>query len=233
MEKVAVLVPVYNEEDTIEYFFKEFSKVLKKEYKFSFVVVNDGSTDNTEEVVINLKKKMGYPVKLVSLPRNVGQHAAILFGIENIDNSVDFVIISDVDLQNPPNLSVEMINFLKRGNFEIVYGIRPSVKMGNGFLSFLFWTLLCTFSSMEIPGNQTPLKVFNNSFLRKIKSLDNKVSFVPIVLASVRARVGFFPVPTVPRRLGSSKYNLLSKIRLFLKALYYVFLLRVIQRRKE
>lgn len=219
METVTVVVPVHNEEATIGRLLTSFNDIFKKSgYSPKFVVVNDGSSDGTLDEIIRLKGSFGYPVRVINLEFNVGQHPCLLIGTRAVGET-DYVVITDADLQNPPELAVAMMKMMKDGGFNIVYGLRRDSRLGNGFLSKIFWLGVYALSLFRIPMDQTPLKVFDSKFLKDFNSLGSySYTFFPYNLARVRAKVGFFPVPTVSRVEGRSSYNLLKKLELYAKA---------------
>lgn len=218
MEVATVLVPAHNEASTIGDLLFSFDALLRKNnYSPKFVIVNDGSRDSTLAEALALREKFGYQIKVIDLEQNVGQHPALLIGTNYIENS-DYVVITDADSQNPPELTIKMLEKLKSGNFNIVYGLRRESRLGNGLLSKFFWLAVCAFSRFRVPRDQTPLKVFDRKFLEEFKNLkSHSYIFYPYNLARVKSRVGYFPVPTVPRKKGISKYNLLSKFELLVK----------------
>ena len=97
--KLSVIVSCYNEEETIPYFYKEITKVAKQMGKlnFEFIFVNDGSRDNTLDVIKKLNKKDSR-VKYISFSRNFGKEAAMLAGLEY--STGDFITLMDSDLQD-------------------------------------------------------------------------------------------------------------------------------------
>lgn len=103
--KIGLVIPCYNEEESLKYFYKETTKILKSmncEYELLFV--NDGSIDNT----LNIIKKLANDshVKYISFSRNFGKESAMYAGICNVDG--DYVAVIDADMQDPPKLLPEM-----------------------------------------------------------------------------------------------------------------------------
>ena len=218
MEVVTVLVPVHNEAETIEDLFFSFDSLLRENsFKPKFLVVNDASSDGTLEEIRRLRETRGYQISILNLKFNVGQHASLVVGARHLQDT-DFVLVTDADLQNPPETVIPMIHQLKAGSYNIIYGLRRQNRLGNGFLSKIFWLTISLFSFFRIPPDQTPLKVFDREFIEGFKKLGSySFIFFPYNLARVRAKVGFYPVTTRPRKKGLSKYNLLSKAKLFAK----------------
>lgn len=131
---ITVLIPAYNEEEVIYQLYSRLTKVIDSisGYNFELLFVNDGSKDNTVEILKNLGKK-DRRISLVDLSRNFGKEVAMIAGL---DFSVgDAVVIIDADLQDPPELIVEMIKYWEQG-YDDVYAKRatragkPGLKNG-------------------------------------------------------------------------------------------------------
>ena len=107
MKKITVIVPCYNEEQSLHFFYEEMERVAAemKENTFEYLFVDDGSKDRTLECIRELKEK-DEKVRYVSFSRNFGKEAAIYAGLSNA--SGDYVAIMDADLQDPPSLLPEM-----------------------------------------------------------------------------------------------------------------------------
>ncbi len=108
MEKISIIVPCYNEEAALPLFYEELQKNLKdfnNNVSFEILFVNDGSKDNTINVIKDLASKDNQ-IKYISFSRNFGKESAIYAGLENA--SGDYVSIMDADLQDPPSLLKEM-----------------------------------------------------------------------------------------------------------------------------
>lgn len=120
MEKISVVVPCYNEEESIPLFYREILKVMekmKKEASFELIFVNDGSKDQTLNEMRNLAKD-DQRVRYISFSRNFGKEAAILAGLEHATG--DYVTTMDVDLQDPPYLLEEMFHTIKEEEYDCI-----------------------------------------------------------------------------------------------------------------
>lgn len=120
MEKISVVVPCYNEEESIPFFYQEISKIIekmKKKVTFELIFVNDGSKDKTLEEFRKLVKK-DKKVRYVSFSRNFGKEAAMLSGLEYATG--DYITTMDVDLQDPPHLLEEMFRLIKEEGYDCV-----------------------------------------------------------------------------------------------------------------
>jgi len=138
MKKARIIVPAYNEEENISLFYNETSKYLKyDDIDFDILFVNDGSKDNTLKEILKLSE-IDKKVKYISLSRNFGKEAAMHAGLES-SRDKDFIIIIDCDLQQPPHLITEMIQYYREG-YKIVYTKSKSRK-GEPKLRTLFANL--------------------------------------------------------------------------------------------
>lgn len=154
MEKISIVVPIYNEEEAIPIFYEEIKKVSKelKGYKFEYIFVDDGSKDNSLNIVKGLSKK-DKEVRFVSFSRNFGKESGMLAGLEV--STGDYVTIMDVDLQDPPSLLPEMINILenKENDYDCV-GTRRVTRKGEppirSFFARMFYKLINKLSKVEM-----------------------------------------------------------------------------------
>lgn len=110
-EKISIIVPCYNEEESLPIFYKEIDRISKEmnEVVFEFLFINDGSSDKTLEILRNMAKKDDR-VRYISFSRNFGKEAGMWAGLENVTG--DYVAIMDVDMQDPPSKIKEMYNIL-------------------------------------------------------------------------------------------------------------------------
>ena len=114
MDKITIIVPCYNEQEVLEKFYTEVSHVLNEipGCEFTYLFVNDGSRDNTLSLLQALSAREAV-VNYLSLSRNFGKEAAMMAGLDYADG--DAVIIMDADLQHPPELIPEMIDWWHKG----------------------------------------------------------------------------------------------------------------------
>ena len=121
MEKLSVVIPVYNSEKTIEEVVKEIENAVQKlnsKFELEIILVNDYSKDNSLQVCKNICKHKSF-VKLISFTKNFGQINALMAGIRVA--SGDYIITMDDDLQTPPNEMGKLIDELKKNNYNVVF----------------------------------------------------------------------------------------------------------------
>ena len=124
MSLLSIIVPCYNEEESIIAFYEEFISVYDNsiikynpEIEYELILVNDGSKDNTLKLLKELASNDAN-VKYISFSRNFGKESALYAGLKN--SSGDYIAVMDADLQDPPNLLPEMIETLDREDYDIV-----------------------------------------------------------------------------------------------------------------
>ena len=119
MDKISVIVPCYNEEESLPLFYKEINKVIDKMSNVSFelIFVDDGSSDRTLDIIKQFLKK-DTNIRFISFSRNFGKEAAIYAGLEY--STGDYVTLLDADLQEPPKLIEKMYKIITTKDVDIV-----------------------------------------------------------------------------------------------------------------
>ena len=153
MKLLSVIVPCYNEEETVADFYTEFIKnsafFEEKELDYEIIYVDDGSKDRTVEKIKKLHKT-DKRVHMVSFSRNFGKEAAMYAGFEHANG--DYVVTMDVDLQDPPSLLPKMFSYIEEG-YDSVATRRVSRKGEppvRSFFARLFYRLMKKISKTEI-----------------------------------------------------------------------------------
>ena len=135
MKKIDLIVPCYNEEESIPLFYEEIKRVRNElKEKVEIIFINDGSLDKTLSIIKKIAKEDKL-VKYISFSRNFGKEAAMLAGLEA--STGDYVTVMDADLQHPPRLLKDMVKYIEEEDYDIVATRRFSRK-GEPFLRKLF-----------------------------------------------------------------------------------------------
>ena len=135
MKKIDLIVPCYNEEESIPLYYEEIKRVRNElKEKVEIIFINDGSLDKTLSIIKKLAKEDKL-VKYISFSRNFGKEAAMLAGLEA--STGDYVTVMDADLQHPPRLLKDMVKYIEEEDYDIVATRRFSRK-GEPFLRKLF-----------------------------------------------------------------------------------------------
>jgi len=176
---ISIVVPLYNEEDVIDELYTNLSAVLENShYRFEIILVNDGSQDTTLDKAKALSKRETQKIRLISFSRNFGHQIAITAGIDKAHG--DAVVIIDADLQDPPEVILDMIKKWEEG-FHVVYGRREK-REGEGFMkrftAALFYRLLRKMTPVEIPADTGDFRLMDRKVVDQLKTMRERVRFV-------------------------------------------------------
>ncbi len=185
-DAVSIVVPVYNSSGFLHKLIDAIERErIVQQWELELILVDDGSRDNSFEVIRVLAEKYAY-IKGVKLARNFGHQIAVRTGLERVTN--EFVAIIDDDLQDPPSLLAGFIEHLKNG-FDVVYGVRKKRK--EGFLKRLsyagFYRLLKRVSEIEVPLDSGDFCVMRRQVVQNMLLLSEQHPF----LRGMRSWVGF------------------------------------------
>ena len=171
MVKYSIIVPAYNEEKSLHLFYNAVTPLfesLNEEYEMIFV--NDGSRDATKEILKELCEK-DKRVKACSFSRNFGQQAALLCGLEAA--SGEAVIAMDADLQDPPEVALQMIEKWKEG-YEVVHGKRKKREGETVFkkaTAHFFYRFMRKITGLDMPKDVGDFKLYDRKVVNAILSL--------------------------------------------------------------
>lgn len=210
MEKISIIVPCYNEEAALPLFYEELQKNLKdfdKNVSFEILFVNDGSKDNTLNVIKDLAKK-DEQIKYISFSRNFGKESAIYAGLENA--SGNYVTIMDADLQDPPSLLKEMYKSVTEENYDAV-GTRRVNRKGEpiirSFFAKLFYKLINKMTSFEMVDGARDYVFMKRPVVDAILSLKEYNRYSKGLFSFVGFDVKWLEYHNVKRVAGSTKWS--------------------------
>lgn len=171
-KKITILVPAYNEEEVLNQLIDRLEKVKDSntKYNFEFLFVNDGSEDDTIQILKKYNEVTPY-IRYIDLSRNFGKEIAMLAGFDY--SKGDAVVILDADLQQPPELISEMIEWWEKG-YEDVYAVRLK-REGEGRLkewtSKLYYKLLQKLSSENVYPLAGDYRLLDKKCIKALKEL--------------------------------------------------------------
>ena len=230
----SIVVPFYNEEKNISLFLDEIIVVIqniKIINNFEIICINDGSKDNTYNLLENYKSNHEF-IKIYNLNKNQGQSNAIYIGVKNA--KYENIITIDGDCQNDPKDIINMINFYQKDpSISLLAGERIkridsiikiiSSKIANRFRNFIF--------KDGCKDTGCSLKIFKKKIFLQIPFFDGVHRFIPSIFVGFGCNVRYINVNHRPRRNGHSKYGISN--RLF-KGLRDIFVVRqIIQNRSK
>ena len=186
MIRYSVVIPIYNESDTIPELFSRIEKVLSgMNESYEIIFVNDGSDDNSMDKIREIISRNG-SVKALELSRNFGLQTAYCAGLEHA--SGEAVIVMDGDLQDPPELIPQLVAKWKEGN-DVVYTVKTK-RQENIFKRFAFATfyrILRSISTIEMPLDAGSFSIMSRKVVDIFNSLPEKNRLVSVI----RAWVGY------------------------------------------
>ena len=167
MKKITVIVPCYNEEEALHYYYQEMSKVmsLMNTYDFELLFVNDGSRDQTLDIMKELANN-DKRIKYISFSRNFGKEAAMYAGFEN--STGDYVCLMDADLQDPPKLLPEMVKAIEEEGYDSAATRRVTRKGEPPIRSFfarMFYKIMNKISDTELMDGARDYRLMTRQFV--------------------------------------------------------------------
>lgn len=211
--KLSIVVPVYNEEESIEIFIKEVEEKTKSlPLEKIFYFVNDGSTDKTLKIIKKLAEKRD-DIQYISFSRNFGKEAALLAGLEVAVG--DFVTIMDVDLQDPPEMLPEMFEKLQKG-YDVV-GTRRTSRTGEppirSFFAKLFYKIINKISKTQIVDGARDYRLMTRQVVDSILKLQESNRFSKGLFSWVGYEVTYLEYENRERSRGQTSWSFWSLLR--------------------
>ena len=170
MDFLSIIVPCFNEEESVEIIFKEIQKELT-DYDYEIIYINDGSSDNTLENIKEISKS-NPNIKYISFSRNFGKESAIYAGLKSA--SGDLICVMDADLQHPPNILSEMIETITSKDCDVVAAKRISRKGEPAIKSFfarLFYKCFNRISELKLEQGATDYRIMTRQVVDSILEL--------------------------------------------------------------
>lgn len=211
MEKkqLTLIVPAYNEEETIPLFYKETKKVEAEmpQVHVEYLFIDDGSTDRTLEVLRRLSAE-DEQVHYVSFSRNFGKESAIYAGLEKA--SGDYVAIMDADLQDPPALLPQMLYSITEEGYDCVGSRRVSRKGEppvRSFFARLFYKIMNRMSQTEVVDGARDFQMMNQKVRKGILSMGEYNRFSKGIFGWVGFKKKWLEYENIERAAGETKWS--------------------------
>ena len=210
MKLLSVIVPCYNEQETIEDFYAELMKTApffeEKEIETEVIFINDGSKDQTRHEIKKLCKKDAR-VRMVSFSRNFGKEAAIYAGLEKCKG--DYIVIMDVDLQDPPSLLPEMFAGIEEG-YESVATRRVSRKgepVIRSLFAKMFYKIMRKISKADIVDGARDYRLMTRKFVDAVLKITEYNRFTKGIFGWVGYETKWLAYENVERKKGKTKWS--------------------------
>ena len=213
MSLLTVVVPCYNEEEAIPFFYEEMLKtieVFNKDFpsvEFEMLFIDDGSKDKTLKVLREYNER-DKRVRYVSFSRNFGKEAGIYAGLDNAKG--DYVVIMDADLQDPPSLLPEMFKAVTEEGFDSAATRRVTRKgepVIRSFFARMFYKLMARISKTEIVDGARDYRIMTRQMVDAILSMGEYNRFTKGIYGWVGFETKWFEYENVERVAGETKWS--------------------------
>ncbi len=211
-EKISIVVPCYNEEESLPIFYQEITKIAKemKKVDFEFLFINDGSKDNTLSILKRLSKK-DERVRFISFSRNFGKEGGMYAGLENATG--DYVAIMDADMQDPPEMIKIMYHDIKEQGYDCVALCSPKHKnygILRRFLTSCWYKIIGKISSTpQVPGARE-FRLMKRKMVNAILSMKEYNRYSKGIFSFVGFNTKWIEYEAPDRVAGKSKYSIIK-----------------------
>ncbi len=204
MKTLDIVVPCYNEEEMLPIFYNEVSNNLKN-INWNVIFVNDGSNDNTLEVIKKLKNSYDN-VKYISFSRNFGKESAIYAGLDY--STGDYIVLMDADLQDPPSLIPEMLKYISE--YDIV-GTRRVTRKGEpiirSFFARLFYKIANKITKIELVDGARDFRLMKREVVNAILDLKEYNRFSKGIFQWVGFETKWLEYENIERQKGETSWS--------------------------
>ena len=210
MDKISVIVPCYNEEESLPLFYKEINKVISKmkETSFEIIFIDDGSRDNSLDIIKELSKS-DKDIRYISFSRNFGKEAAIYAGLEY--STGDYVTLLDVDLQDPPSLIEKMYKIIITEDVDCV-GLKTDAHKEYGifrrFLTRCYYKLISKLSKVEMVPGARDFRLMTRQMVNAILELKEYNRYSKGIFSFVGFKTKWLTYKVPKRVAGKSKWSI-------------------------
>jgi undecaprenyl-phosphate 4-deoxy-4-formamido-L-arabinose transferase len=214
--KISIIIPVYNSEHTIGRVVNELVNALTRQYELEIILVNDDSSDASERVCIELHEQYAPVVKFYSLARNVGEHNAVMAGLNQMTG--EYVVIMDDDFQNPVSEVVKLFDYISQNDYDVVYTYYEKKQhsffrnLGSRFNDRVANLMLHKPKELYLSS----FKALNQFITKEIIRYDLPFPYIDGLILRTTSKIGRLKVLHEKRAEGRSNYTLRKLIRLWM-----------------
>ena len=208
MKKITIIIPAYNEEESLPFLYERLDKLMEnmKNYDFEILFVNDGSKDKTISIIKELREK-DKRISYVDFSRNFGKEIAMIAGLDYATG--DCVIFMDADLQDPPELIIDMLKYYEEG-YDDVYAKRKSRKgetVLKKFTSHTFYRVLRSVSKVPIQEDTGDFRLLSRRAVEALKAFPERQRYTKGMFSLIGFKKKAIEFDRDPRVAGTTKWN--------------------------
>lgn len=224
MNLLTCIIPCYNEEKTLNYFYESIIKIanemkIKFELEMEIIFVNDGSFDNTLEILKDFSNK-DTRIKYISFSRNFGKESAMYAGLQH--SKGDYVVILDADMQDPPDLIPKMYEILQDNKYDSVATYRVNRKGEPPIRSMFvraFYKIINKISDLEIVDGARDFRMMKRKMVEAITSMGEYNRFSKGIFNWVGFNTKWLPYENIERVAGETKWSFWKLFRYSLEGI--------------
>jgi len=210
--KLSVIIPCYNEEQNVSLFYEEFSKAFKDfKAQYELIFINDGSKDNTYLELKKLCEGKKDNIKVINFSRNFGKEAAMYAGLK--ESCGDYVSIIDADLQQRPEIILEMVKYLDENeDYDSVCAFQDTRSEGRvlKFFKNSFYGLINRMTNIKFVRGASDFRTFRRSVCDAMIEMGEYNRFLKGIFSFVGFNTYYIPYKACERVNGTSKWNFKS-----------------------
>ena len=215
MKKLSIIVPCYNEQESLPLFYPAVKKIVKKiPVEPEYIFVNDGSSDDTLDELKKFQKQDKERVHYISFSRNFGKEAALYAGLQAATG--DLVVVMDADLQDPPELLIEMYYLIMTGNWDMV-GCRRVDRNGENrlksWLSDMFYKIANKISETKLVPGVRDYRMMTRQVVDAVLSMSEYSRFYKGIFSWVGFNTKYLSYGNVQRVAGKSDWTIWQLFR--------------------
>lgn len=219
MSKISIVIPVYYNSDTLELLYEDMkAKILDRLGEYEIVFVDDGSGDNSWEIMNSLREK-DENIRCVKLSRNYGEHAALLAGLSVCTG--DCAVTKQADLQEDSSIILEMYESWKKGN-KVVLAVRKE-RRENRFKVFfanMYYALIRKMVNKNMPAGGCDCYLVDRKVIEVLERLDEKNSSLTLQVMWVGFKTDMIYFVRQDREVGKSRWTLSKKVKLVADSIF-------------
>ena len=202
------IIPCYNEEESLPFFYDEISNILETEgYSYELIFVDDGSTDHTLKILKKLAK-MDTRVSFLSFSRNFGKESAMYAGLCHAHG--DYIAVMDADMQDPPSLLPEMLNIVQTGGYDCV-ATRRVTREGEpvirSWFARRFYKIINKISDVNIVDGARDFRLMKRSMVEAVVAIGEYNRFSKGIFGWVGFQTYWISYDNTERVAGMTKWN--------------------------
>lgn len=205
---ISIIVPCYNEQEALSLFYKELVEIFNKmDYLYELILINDGSSDNTIEIIRKLAGSDNN-ITYISFSRNFGKEAAMYAGFCNANG--DYIAVMDADMQDPPALLPQMMDILNSGNYDSVAARRADRKGEPPIRSWFarkFYQVINKISDANIVDGARDFRIMKRGMADAVISMGEYNRFSKGIFGWIGFNTYWLAYNNVERVAGETKWN--------------------------